>query len=403
MNDSAMSQKASSSRVNVRRAEVMERVEKEIENHYQSDLINHIRASGNVYNLGHTEFHLAKEFGFCNGVRRAIDIAYAARKVFPTERMFLIGDIIHNPEVNRQLIGMGVVKLPWGQMVNNCEKLEANDVVIVPAFGVSIDLMNRLEEKGVHVVDTTCGDVMKVWKRVKNYAKMGVTSIIHGKASHEETTATASRALGDRGTGKYLVIYDDNDARMLCDYILGKGNKEEFLAHFKGAYSPGFDPDEDLEELGLANQTTMLKTETQHIQNMVRQAIIDRDGDDDNYFVYDTICGATQDRQDALKDLLSEHLDVLFVVGGHNSSNTTHLVDIAKNIVPTFFIESADSIQSLHAIDSFNTTTKKVESMSTPPVVQNLGKPIKVGITAGASCPANLIEAVINRIADLRK
>lgn len=390
-------------RVNVRRAEVMELVEKEIQQHYQSDLISHIRAAGNSYNLGHTEFFLAKEFGFCNGVRRAIDIAYAARRVFPGQQIYLIGDIIHNPEVNRQLEEMGIQKLPWKQLDSSYDQIRENDVVIVPAFGVPTPFMDALEEKGVHIVDTTCGDVMKVWKRVKNYASMGVTSIIHGKSTHEETSATASRALGDRGKGKYLVVYSLDDARVLCDYMLGRGNKAAFLQRFEGCYSPGFDPDTDLEEIGIANQTTMLKTETQTLQQMVKDAIVERDGDDDNFYVFDTICGATQDRQDALYELLKNPLDVMFVVGGYNSSNTTHLVDIAKKYVPTYFIESAACIKSIQYVDAFDTETQEVREMITVPVVQNLGKSLKVGITAGASCPANLIEATILRLADLRK
>lgn len=390
-------------RVNVRRAEVMELVEKEIQQHYQSDLISHIRAAGNSYNLGHTEFFLAKEFGFCNGVRRAIDIAYAARRVFPGQQIYLIGDIIHNPEVNRQLEEMGIQKLPWKQLDSSYDQIRENDVVIVPAFGVPTPFMDALEEKGVHIVDTTCGDVMKVWKRVKNYASMGVTSIIHGKSTHEETSATASRALGDRGKGKYLVVYSLDDARVLCDYMLGRGNKAAFMQRFEGCYSPGFNPDTDLEEIGIANQTTMLKTETQTLQQMVKDAIVERDGDDDNFYVFDTICGATQDRQDALYELLKNPLDVMFVVGGYNSSNTTHLVDIAKKYVPTYFIESAACIKSIQYVDAFDTETQEVREMITVPVVQNLGKSLKVGITAGASCPANLIEATILRLADLRK
>ena len=390
-------------RVNVRRAEVMEQVEKEIQQHYQSELISHIRSAGNVYNLGHTEFFLAREFGFCNGVRRAIDIAYAARRVFPDRRIFLIGDIIHNPEVNRQLEEMGIRKLPWKQLDSSYDRVAPDDVVIIPAFGVPTPFMDALEEKGVQIVDTTCGDVMKVWKRVKNYAAMGITSIIHGKATHEETSATASRALGERGRGKYLVVYDLEDARILCDSIMGRGDREAFLKRFEGCCSPGFDPDRDLEEVGIANQTTMLKTETQTLQKMVKDAIVQRDGDDDNFYVFDTICGATQDRQDALYELLKNPLDVMFVVGGYNSSNTTHLVDIAREHVPTYFIESAECIKSIQYVDAFDTKTREVRRMTTEPVVQNLGKSLKVGITAGASCPANLIEATILRIADLRK
>lgn len=294
-------------------------------------------------------------------------------------------------------------KLPWKHLDASYDQIVADDVVIVPAFGVPTSFMDALEEKGVQIVDTTCGDVMKVWKRVKNYASMGITSIIHGKATHEETSATASRALGEKGRGKYLVVYDLEDAAAVCDYILGKGSREAFMKRFEGCCSPGFDPDRDLEEVGIANQTTMLKTETQTLQKMIRDAIVQRDGDDDNFYVFDTICGATQDRQDALYDLLKNPLDVMFVVGGYNSSNTTHLVDIARKHVPTYFIESAESIKSIQYVDAFDTETREVRRMTTEPVVQNLGKSLKVGITAGASCPANLIEATILRIADLRK
>lgn len=390
-------------RVNVRRAEVMERVEKEIRQHYESRLINNIRNNGNTLELEHTRFFLATEFGFCNGVRRAIDIAYAAKRVFPDSRIFLIGEIIHNPEVNRQLTEMGVRRLPWKELNSQYDELNGDDVVIVPAFGVPTEFMDLLEEKGVSIVDTTCGDVMKVWKRVKNYALQQVTSIIHGKTSHEETRATASRALGPDGKGKYLIIFTREDAETLADYINGRGDRKEFMQRFASGMSPGFDPDTDLDKIGVANQTTMLKGETQQIQQILQKAIIERDGSAEKFHVYDTICGATQDRQNALFDLLTKPIDVMFVVGGYNSSNTTHLVEIAEKKVPTYFIESADCIESLQTIRCYQITEKAERSIPAVPVFADLQRTLTVGVTAGASCPGNLVEETIKVVAQLRR
>ncbi|MEG2327505.1 MAG: 4-hydroxy-3-methylbut-2-enyl diphosphate reductase [Akkermansia sp.] len=399
----SMKQEASSSkRVNVRRAEIMEKVELEITHHYQSELISTIRNQGNSLILAHTEFKLAQEFGFCNGVRRAIDIAYAARRVFPTERIFLIGEIIHNPEVNRQLDLMGVRHLPWQALSTDYDDLTKDDVVIIPAFGVPRSFMDKLESKGVSIVDTTCGDVMKVWKRVKSYAAKGITSIIHGKLSHEETRATASRALGEDGKGKFVIIYTMEDAQCLTDWITGKISKESFLNRMKDSCSRNFDPTLDLMSIGLANQTTMLRSETQHIQSLLRDAIVKRDGNHDKFHVFETICGATQDRQDALFHLLKSKVDIMFVVGGYNSSNTTHLVEISKGQVPTYFIEQASCILSLNQIKSYNTVSLKEETIEASPVLADVDNMLCIGITAGASCPANLIEDTIRHLASLR-
>ncbi len=216
------------------------------------------------------------------------------RRVFPENRIFLIGEIIHNPEVNRQLSDMGIVSLPWEEMNEQYDELTEDDVVIVPAFGAPTPFMKKIEERGCNIVDTTCGDVMKVWRRVRTYAKEGVTSIIHGKAGHEETRATASRALGDAENGHYIVVLTLEDTDYVCDYVRGKGDRDDLLKRFEGALSDGFDPDIHLGQLGVANQTTMLKSETEEIGRRVRQAIIDRDGHDESYQVFDTICGATQ-------------------------------------------------------------------------------------------------------------
>ncbi|MDB6075901.1 MAG: lytB, partial [Verrucomicrobiaceae bacterium] len=267
-----------SRRVNVRTPEVMERVQAEVEDHYRSPIVEKIRAKGGTITLGNTTIRLAKDFGFCYGVERAIDLAYAARKVFNDRKVYLLGEIIHNPEVNRQLTEMGVISIPLGRQEEDIAKLSRDDVVIVPAFGAETSLMNVIAERGCMVVDTTCGDVMSVWKRVRGYATQGITSIIHGKAVHEETRATASRALGDKGNGHYLIVLTLADVDFVCDYIRHGGDRAAFLERFKGAYSEGFDPDLHLKRVGVANQTTMLKSETEEVQRRVQVAVQDRDG-----------------------------------------------------------------------------------------------------------------------------
>ena len=241
---------------------------------------------------------------------------------------------------------------------------------------------------------------MKVWRRVRTYAKTGATSIIHGKMGHEETRATASRAMGEDRKGRYLIILTLQDTDYVCDYIRNGGNREEFLARFKGAYSEGFDPDCHLEYVGVANQTTMLKSETEEIQRRISSALADRDGSAANFQVFDTICGATQERQDALFEMLRKPMDILLVVGGYNSSNTTHLVEIGEKELPTFFIRSSDCLISLEEIIHFD-LHEKAEVSSTSKILSN-EDPIIVGITAGASCPSNLIEDAILKIFELR-
>lgn len=400
-----MSAAPTSRRVNVRTPEVMERVQAEVESHYRSPLVEAVRARGSVLTLGNTTVRLARDFGFCYGVERAIDLAYAARRVFADRRVFLLGEIIHNPEVNRQLTEMGIVSIPVGQHEAAIDGFNSDDVVIVPAFGAETRLMKRIAERGCMVVDTTCGDVMSVWKRVRNYAKTGFTSIIHGKAEHEETRATSSRALGDDGSGQYLVVLTLADVDFVCDYMRHGGDKAAFLERFKGAsaLSEGFDPDVHLRRIGVANQTTMLKSETEEIQRRLQQAIVDRDGAElgaQNFQVFDTICGATQERQDSLFLLLRQPLDLLLVVGGYNSSNTTHLVEIGEQQLPTFFIRTASCLASLEQIVHFDLhlkheTTSYSAKLGSP-------EPVVIGITAGASCPNNLIEDTLLRVFQLR-
>jgi len=389
-----------SRRVNVRTPEVMELVQAEVARHFQSSLVEKVRALGGVWTIGNTTIRLAQQFGFCYGVERAIDLAYAARRVFPDNRIFLIGEIIHNPEVNFQLANMNIVSLPWREMDGQYDDLDGNDVVIVPAFGAPISFMDKVESRGCMTVDTTCGDVMKVWRRVRGFAKDGITSIIHGKADHEETRATASRAAGDDGKGHYLIILTLADVDYVCDYIVNGGDQADFLKRFAGAVSPEFDPNLHLASVGVANQTTMLKSETEEIQRRVRIAIVTRDGNDEDFSVFDTICGATQERQDALFDLLKIRLDLLLVVGGYNSSNTAHLVEIGEKELPTFFIRSAECLTSFTEIVHYDLHRKEeIQSYSTAIAAP---EELVVGITAGASCPSNLIEDTILRVFELR-
>ena len=354
--------------------------------------------------VGNTTVLLAEQFGFCYGVERAIDLAYASRKVFPDHRIFLIGEIIHNPDVNRHLREMGIVSLPWQEMDESYDDLSEDDVVIVPAFGAPTRFMDKVAQRGSYVVDTTCGDVMKVWRRVRGYAADGTTSIIHGKSNHEETKATASRALGESGTGHYLVVLTLADVDFVCEYIRQGGNKAQFYQRFGDSFSPGFDPDLHLARIGVANQTTMLKSETEEIQRRLKKAIADRDGaavSEGSFQMFDTICGATQERQDALFEMLRKPMDLLLVVGGYNSSNTAHLVEIAEPELPTFFIRDASCILSLEQIVHYDLHQKEEKSSDYSRLFSD-DRPVTVGITAGASCPNNLIEETLVKIFELR-
>lgn len=368
--------------------------------HYHSGLVERVRASGSVLVAGDTVVRLAKQFGFCYGVERAIDLAYAARKVFPDSRLFLIGEIIHNPEVNAQITALGIRNLLDASGRPHVEDLGPDDVVIVPAFGATVPLVEEIRRHGCRIVDTTCGDVMSVWKRVRQNALEQVTSIIHGKASHEETRATASRALGS-GNGHYLVVLDLRETGLVRDYLLGKTGRSEFLEAFRGRFSEGFDPDLHLVRIGVANQTTMLREETESVQRMLREAVIARDGNDANFRLFDTICGATQERQDALKELLHGPLDLLLVVGGYNSSNTTHLAEIGEQKVPTWFVRNQECLVSSGEIRHYDLHLREEVTTRSPWLVP-AGIPATIGITAGASCPNNLIEEVMLRVLTLR-
>ena len=392
---------AKPTRVNLRRPDIMAVVRDEVEQHYRSQIIEQLRARGGVLEAGGLKVRLAKEFGFCYGVERAIDLAYAARRVFQDKKIYILGEIIHNPEVNEQLLAMDIRYLSGPHRRATLEDVTADDVVIIPAFGAPVPVMERLRALGCQLVDTTCGDVMSVWKRVTQNAKEQFTSIIHGKAHHEETLATSSRAVVGAGTAHYLVVLNLAEADRVCDYIRHGGDQQAFLTHFHGAHSPGFDPDRDLVAIGVANQTTMLRSETEEIQRRLQQAIADRHGAANlprHYRMFDTICGATQERQDALLKLLGEPLDLMIVVGGYNSSNTSHLAELSEVRVPTYFIKNASEIVSLREIRHYQLHQQtEVHTADWLPA-----GPCYIGITAGASCPNNLIDETIRRLFELR-
>lgn len=386
-------------RVNLRTPEVMSLVQAQVESHYHSEIVDRLRANGGSITVGQVTVKLAKQFGFCYGVERAIDLAYAAAKVFADRRLFILGEIIHNPEVNEQIRDLGIQNLVDKSGSPDLGQLAPEDVVIVPAFGTDVKTLAQIRERGCQIVDTTCGDVMSVWKRVRQNASSDVTSIIHGKAQHEETKATASRALIG-GKGHYLVLLNLDETDILCDYIRHGGNNAAFLERFRGAYSQGFDPDLHLRRVGIANQTTMMRGETEEVQRRIQAAIEARDGVEparESFRFFDTICGATQERQDALAEMVAQPMDLLLVVGGYNSSNTSHLAEMGEEILPTYFIRNASRLGSREHIRHFD--LQKREEILTGHWMPSL--PVVIGITAGASCPNNLIEETIVRVFEL--
>jgi 4-hydroxy-3-methylbut-2-en-1-yl diphosphate reductase len=395
---------AAQKKINLRRPDIMEAVQAQVLSHYRSELVERIRADGSVLRADNLTVKLAKEFGFCYGVERAIDLAYAARKHFsevsPHTPIYLLGEIIHNPEVNDQIRNMGIQIISPKPTDEEMSRLQSGDAVIIPAFGTEVGTRKKLEATGCILIDTTCGDVMSVWKRVRQYSKENVTSIIHGKAKHEETKATTSQARA-YGSGHYLVVYNLAETDYVCNYILHGGNKHEFLEKFKGAYSLGFDPDLHLHAVGVANQTTMLRGETEEVQRRIKSAMTQKYGEAEigkHFRFFDTICGATQDRQDALQKLLLEPMDLLIVIGGYNSSNTSHLAEMGEAKQPTYFIKNAAKMESDKLIRHFNLHKKaEVETRDWLPSGN-----ITVGVTAGASCPNNLIEDTIRRLFELR-
>jgi 4-hydroxy-3-methylbut-2-enyl diphosphate reductase len=365
---------------------------------YDSALVDEIRANDFTFASGRLTVHLAHEFGFCYGVDRAVDYAYQARRRFPGRNVFLTGEIIHNPHVNDRLREAGIRFL--SDPGEHREALGPDDVVILPAFGVTVEDLAQLVAKGCTLVDTTCGSVLNVWKNVVRYAKDGYTAIIHGKLKHEETRATASQAL-KYPNGKYLVVLDREEASIVCDYIRGTGSRDAFLARFGPAASPGFDPDRDLIRVGCANQTTMLMSESLDIGEMFRVAMLERYGEpalSQHFRAFDTICSATQERQDAVMSLLAEReLDLMIVIGGYNSSNTCNLARICAERVPTLHIAClVSSTEVRHRPVGPPSTSSRNEALMEG-WLPNKGA-VTVGLTAGASTPNNIVGQVIRRL-----
>jgi 4-hydroxy-3-methylbut-2-en-1-yl diphosphate reductase len=362
-----------------------------LESEYQSSLIQEIRDRNYTVTRGDVTIRLAEAFGFCWGVERAVAIAYETRQHFPSEKIWITNEIIHNPSVNQRLKEMEVQFIE----VNNGEKdftvVDSGDVVILPAFGASVQEMQLLNDKGSTIVDTTCPWVSKVWNTVEKHKKKDYTSIIHGKYNHEETIATSSFA------NKYLVLLNMAEAEYVCNYILKGGNKTEFMAKFSKACSEGFDPDVDLERVGIANQTTMLKTETEEMGKLFERTMMKKYNTaelNEHFQSFNTICDATQERQDAMFKLVDENIDLMLVIGGYNSSNTTHLQEIAiERSIPSYHIDIDTRILDGNRIEH-KPLGKDLE------IAENWlpsGK-ITIGVTSGASTPDKVVEDAIERI-----
>ncbi len=379
-------------------------VEETLAADYDGSLVDLLRSRDHTLTVGGVTVRLAREFGFCYGVERAVEYAYQTRRKFPDRRIRLVGEIIHNPHVNRRLGEMGIEILTPGQdadgkPVFDYGDVSPNDVVILPAFGVTIRDFETLRGLGCVVVDTTCGSVLNVWKRVESYARDGFTALIHGKHYHEETRATASQ-VGRYPGGHYLVVRDMSEARLVCAYIEASGTRDEFMTRFGRAASPNFDPDLHLRRIGVANQTTMLARESLAIGEEVGRAVARRYGDEyraENFRTFDTICSATQDRQDAVQELLRESLDAMVVIGGYNSSNTISLAALCAEHVPTYHIEDATSIEPEARRITFRPAGVKHSEASTVDWIPDHAG-VRVGLTAGASTPNNKIGETVARI-----
>jgi len=369
---------------------------------YHSRVVEAIRERGYALTAGDLTIRLAREFGFCYGVDRAVEYAYEARTKFPDRRTLLVGEIIHNPHVNSKLQAMGVEFLFRGSDgAFDFSAVTSGDVVILPAFGVTVHDFERLRQIGCVLVDTTCGSVLNVWKRVESYARDGYTAVIHGKFFHEETKATASQVT-KFPRGKYIIVRHMDEAKLVCAHIEGQGDREALLHSFAHACSPGFDPDTDLVKVGVANQTTMLSNESLAIAQELGASMARRWGEAevaDHFRTFDTICSATQDRQDAVLKLIAEPLDVMVVIGGYNSSNTTHLAAICAATVPTYHIEDAQCIDPESGSIRFLPVGKREEERRDHWLPAGR---ITLGITAGASTPNNKIGETVERIAATR-
>ena len=385
-----------------------ENVQHLLDRDYRSEVVDRIRENGNHFEAEGLTIRLADEFGFCYGVDRAVDYAFQTREKFPDRRIFITGDMIHNASMNDRLREMGIEFLSRGfdgPPEEAFDRLTPEDVVLLPAFGAPVDWVRKLKERDCIVVDTTCGSVLSVWKRVTRYAQKGFTSIIHGKYYHEETKATASQTARDDGNGKYLIVRNLKETGHVVDFILGRTSAEELETRLGHGMSPGFNPEADLERIGVANQTTMLMSETMAVGEELRQAMAERYGEEnlgEHFELFDTICSATQDRQDALFELLEHPLDVAIIVGGYNSSNTNNLAIIAAERVPrSYHIASGDSIQG--DVIRHKPAGKPLDAREEVEERDWLPSgPVRLGLTAGASTPNSQIGLAIGRILEAR-
>ena len=356
--------------------------------------------SPTLLDFGPVQFFLARHFGFCYGVENAIEISYRALEENSGKNVYLLSQMIHNQEVNADLQSRGIKFIadtdgtqfiPW-------EKINKDDIVIIPAFGTTLEIENLLLDKGAEVqkYNTTCPFVEKVWKRAEKLGGEDYTIIIHGKPRHEETRATFSHSAHN---GPSIVVQDMKDSQRLAEYIQGKKSKKEFNSEFENKFSKGFDPEKDLQRIGVVNQTTMLATETQAIADFFKQVMIEKFGEGNlkNHFAdtRDTLCYATNDNQDASYELLRTGADLAIVVGGYNSSNTSHIVELCERKFPTYFINSEMEIKSLNEIHHFDYHRKeKKASLNYLPNKE----PVKIVLTSGASCPDTLVDRVMIKL-----
>ena len=348
------------------------------------------------------EFIIARHFGFCYGVENAIEKSYKAIQEHPEKRIFLLSQMIHNPDVNEDLLAQGIkfLQTPAGEQLIPFSELTSNDIVIIPAFGTTVAIAEEIRATGANIdsYNTTCPFVEKVWNRSQKLGETDHTIIIHGKHDHEETRATFSRS---NQTAASLVIKDMIEAEFLGEVMMGKKTEDEFYSYFDGKYSPGFSPELHLNKIGVVNQTTMLASETQEITDYLRGVLIQKYGEAEIKThmadTRDTLCYATNDNQSSTYALAETSPDLAIVVGGYNSSNTTHLVEILEKTIPTFFIKGADELLSNNKVRSFNIHNKTIEEQ---PFLPN-NYQLKIAITSGASCPDAIVDRVMMKILDL--
>lgn len=357
-----------------------------------------------VLDFGPVRFKIARHFGFCYGVENAIEIAYKALEENPGKRIFLLSEMIHNPHVNDDLRerGMRFLRTTSGEQLIPFEELTEDDVVLIPAFGAAVEVEETLQERGVdtQAYDTTCPFVEKVWRKSNQIGEKDYSIVVHGKRYHEETRATISRAKQD---GPVVVVRDLAEAEDLARVIRAEASAEVFYERFEDRHTAGFDPETDLQKIGVVNQTTMLATETQAIADLIRQALLDRYGEADiqEHFAdtSDTLCYATNENQNATLALIDDGADVALIVGGYNSSNTGHLVELCEQQMPTYFIRDAACVHSPAHIEHFDLHAgEETESEHWLPAQESLGRPVDIILGAGASCPDALLDAVLQKI-----